>query len=84
MTEAQLEAAYWTFDTARAGRGRWAGRPQSERDAFKLAIRYTLGDDTLRDERGPTAVDGAGNIVSACAMDGCRGCGNCQNWSSKR
>ena len=30
-----LEVAFWGFDARRKGYGRWAGAPQSERDAFK-------------------------------------------------
>jgi hypothetical protein len=45
--EDALEAAFWTFDSRRAGRGRGGvleGSPMAERDAFKLAVRRMLGE----------------------------------------
>ncbi len=37
-----LEAAYWSFDAMHKGLGKHKGRPQSERDAFKMAVREML------------------------------------------
>lgn len=77
--EAALEAAYWSFDSRRAGRNRLG--PQSDRDAFKSVAREFLrivdliGVETTR--------DGSGNEVPVCAMDGCMGCGMCRAWSQR-
>lgn len=37
--EDAIEAAFWEFDARKKGMSQWAGRPQSERDAFKWAVR---------------------------------------------
>lgn len=47
MDEA-IEAAYWQFDARQKGMGQWAGRPQSERDAFKMAVRALLAGEEDR------------------------------------
>jgi hypothetical protein len=40
----KLEEAYWRMDAARAGTGTWKGRPQSERDAFKMVVRWYVDE----------------------------------------
>ena len=35
----ELEEMYWEFDAARKGDGKYKGRSQSERDAFKMVVR---------------------------------------------
>lgn len=39
LSEEDLEAAYWNFDARKKGDGIFKGRIQSERDAFKWALR---------------------------------------------
>ncbi len=40
--EDRIEAAYWSFDATHNGLGKHKGHPQSERDAFKMAVREML------------------------------------------
>ena len=42
MPEDAIEAAYWDFDARHKGYGRHKTTPQSERDAFKWAVRSLL------------------------------------------
>lgn len=41
--EDAIEAAFWEADARRKGYGEWKTRPQSERDAFKWAVRACVG-----------------------------------------
>jgi hypothetical protein len=42
VKEEQIEAAFWEMDARVNGTGEWKGRPQSQRDAFKWAVRNLL------------------------------------------
>ena len=42
VSEEAIEAAYWDFDARHKGYGRHKTAPQSERDAFKWAVRSLL------------------------------------------
>jgi hypothetical protein len=39
VSEEAIEVAYWVFDARKRGTADWKQRPQSERDAFKWAVR---------------------------------------------
>ena len=34
----EIESAYWKFDAAHKGLGKYKGHPQSERDAYKTSV----------------------------------------------
>ena len=42
--EDKLEQAYWEFDSAKSGNGKYKGHPQSERDAFKMMVRGLINN----------------------------------------
>ena len=54
-TDEIIEAAFWDFDARRKGDGPYKHMPQSERDAFKLALRQAI-DKLVADNEAKDAL----------------------------
>lgn len=53
IIEDEIEHAYWDFNSMHMGYGEYKGRPYSERDAFKWAVRKLLAGQQKEKPKPP-------------------------------